>query len=893
MRIIFLSIILIITTGSYLSAQNFTADEQLQGYANIDDDLYFIFDEGNYGIQPKTITVTGTFRNWNQELDDKNWQLKKQENGVWFLKIDNKDFKNIPPLAQFKFRTEVGTWLSPPDNVPNEKSGNLEYMTGHKVPTLSAELRRPTTIWAVLEGMKRPLDKSAYRLTDAQGKEIAIANVLPNTATETLITPAEPLDLTRVYFLEIPAYDLKVFCDFDGWFRDIYSDKPLGANISKDKKTTAFRIFSPRATGMKLYLYKKAANEKAYSTIEMKKDADGVWEYFAKGNLEGVFYDFTVHGSTDPGNLFYETKPMHISDPYARANMDAWGKSRVCKATKPASPLKNGIPKMEDVIAYEVHVQDFTDQLPVDKTLKGTMSAMTISGLKNKGGHKVGFDYLLDLGINVVHLLPVQEYLHFPDEDWKASFKDDEYMIEQGVSEENYQWGYRTTHCFAIENKYRKKDTEFGAEREQFRDLVQAFHDKDIAVIIDIVPNHTGENMAAEDVIFHFGALDKQYYYRTKDFQHIGAYGNEVKTENRPMVQRWLIDQCLHFINEFGIDGFRIDLAGQIDKQTLIALKETIGEDKILYGEPWIASNDPRYEANPDWDWYKEDSPITFFQDDSRNAYKGPVFELNDKKKDRGWAGGKFDERETVMKSLSSQLKDDKTPLSGITYLDIHDNFTLADQFAKSGFDGRIGVDENLYKIATTLLYTTLGPLVTHGGSEMMRTKAHAPLKEVVKTTNAGYKQYFHGKRDTYNHRTANNFVWDNVGTDAKNYGIYCDYANMQAFWKGMNEFRLSEYGKVFRIAAQPNDDYYQFIAPEQESVLGYIVDGKVLVLLNASDKSFNFEVSNLPEGNWKLIANNNTVNINGVKDNSKKIKGGQSQTIKIDSKSLNIWVLE
>jgi pullulanase len=95
----------------------------------------------------------------------------------------------------------------------------------------------------------------------------------------------------------------------------------------------------------------------------------------------------------------------------------------------------------------------------------------------------------------VVHLMPVQEYLHFPDEDWKASFKDDPYMIDQGVALENYQWGYRTTFAMAVESKYRTKGSEPGAERDEFRDLVQAFHDKGIAVIIDIVPNHTGENM--------------------------------------------------------------------------------------------------------------------------------------------------------------------------------------------------------------------------------------------------------------------------------------------------------------------------------------------------------------------------------------------------------------
>ena len=143
----------------------------------------------------------------------------------------------------------------------------------------------------------------------------------------------------------------------------------------------------------------------------------------------------------------------------------------------------------------------------------------------------------------MVHLMPVQEYVHFPTDDWQASFKDDAYMIQQGVSEENYQWGYRTTFAMAVESRYRTKGGEPGTERDQFRDLVQAFHDKGVAVIIDIVPNHTGENMDGGQWFFNFAGIDKQYYYRTKDFEHIGAYGNEVKTEERPMTQRWIIDQ--------------------------------------------------------------------------------------------------------------------------------------------------------------------------------------------------------------------------------------------------------------------------------------------------------------------------------------------------------------
>jgi pullulanase/glycogen debranching enzyme len=489
--------------------------------------------------------------------------------------------------------------------------------------------------------------------------------------------------------------------------------------------------------------------------------------------------------------------------------------------------------------------------------------------------------------------MPVQEYLHFPDDDWKESFKDDEYMLEQGVSEENYQWGYRTSHFFAVESKYRTKGKEPGAERDEFRDLVQAFHDKDIAVIIDIVPNHTAENMDGSELYFNFNVLDKQYYYRTKDFEHIGEYGNEIKTENRPMVQRWLIDQCRAFIDEFGIDGYRIDLAGQIDKQTLKAIKEALGPDIIVYGEPWIGSNDPDFESNPDWDWYKEDSPITFFQDDTRNAFKGPVFDLADKYKDRGWPGGKYDERGNVMKGLSAAFPEDKTPLSGINYLDIHDNYAFADQYGGDDFDGRYAVDQDLYKIAVTLLYTSLGPIVTHGGSEIMRSKASAPLMEVVKETNAGFKIYMHGKRDTYNHRAANRFLWENVGAVPKGKNKN-DYQNMHAFWKGMNAFRLSDYGKVFRVSKSVPEDYYLWITPDEESMLGYVVDEKIFVLLNAGSENAKFTNIKLPDGNWKLIANNQQVDhVNGVKDKKKisELKGGENLHIEMEAESLRIWV--
>lgn len=877
---------------NYYQGQPFMSEQIWLGYAHINDTTHFLFDIGHYKIkEPKRVILNGSFRNWNSNIDDPNWILHRFSKTLYILSVYNRHFYYIPPGSIFKFMIDDGKWAHPRPDTPNLQDGNLIFMYDYHQPHVYAEIRRDRTIWMQLKGVDRSFSPKSYRLTNASGEEIPIASVLPQSQEWTLISPAERIDIRKVYYFSIPEHHLSTLCSFDGWFRDLYSPKKLGAEIEPDG--TYFRIFAPRADTVKLYLYKEADDKEAYQTLIMNQDTDGVWEAFIPENLSGIYYDFTVHGPNDPGNHFYETTPVHISDPYARVSMDTWGKCRVWEATIPANPLKNGIPPMEDVIAYEVHIQDFTDLLPVEDSLKGTIPAMALPGLTNSIGEPIGFDYLVNLGINVVHLMPVQEFLHYPDETWRPAFEHDNFMVGNGVNMENYQWGYRTSHCFAIESRFRQRGTEPGAQRNQLRDLVQAFHDKDIAVIIDIVPNHTAENMDTEPYFFHFNVLDKQYYYRTSNLEHLGEYGNEVKTENRPMVQRWLIDQCKHMIEEFGIDGFRIDLAGQIDKQTLTALRQVLGKDIIIYGEPWIASFDPNFESNPSWDWYKEDSPITFFHDESRTAFKGPVSNPEDKDRDRGYAGGNAELRELVKWGLTCTFPYESSPLSGINYLDIHDNWALADQFAMDNWDGRFGVDEYRFKIAAVLLYTSLGPIVTHGGTEIMRSKGLAELKETIRYTTDGTAVYFHGKRDTYNMRKANQFLWETVGRSAEDEGFYCNFKHMYTFWQGLNRFRLSERGKVFRQAESVPEDYYQWIEPDNQYLLGYIVDKKVMVLINIYDHPLEITVD-IPKGKWMLIGNQEGVNHEeGVEDQAEfmTLTGGKTQAFMLLGAQFKIWI--
>ena len=750
-----------------------------------------------------------------------------------------------------------------------------------QVARLRAEIHGPNAIHFTLTGIERPEEVSAYRLTDGQGSEIPVDAVLPNTASQSLLVPAVDLDPMRVHYLEIPALGLRALVRRDPLFRDLYSPKPLGAVVSDDGTATTFRIFAPRATAVELYLYRAREDrpDKAERVVEMGKDENGVWEAMLAGDLQGTWYDFTVHGPPDPGNWFYETNPVHVSDPYALVSDDSWGKCRVWRDGPPPPPVQGGRPAMEDVVAYEVHVQDFTDLLPVGEADTGTLPAMTRPGLVNAYGQSIGFDYLADLGVNVVHLMPVQEYLNYPDSAWQATFADDSFAKAMAIDRENYQWGYRTTHAFAVESRFRSRDAEPGVQREQFRALVRAFHERGIAVVIDVVPNHTGENMDSRNLLLNFNVLDLPYYYRTDDdLEHIGPFGNEIKSEERPMVQRWILDQLRHWVEVLGVDGFRIDLAGQIDEQTLRRVRRELPQDLIIYGEPWIAPSDPDVRANPDWAWYKADAPITFFQDESRDAFIGSPFDVEQ----RGWAGGDGAARDAAMRALANAYPEEPRATRGISYLDIHDNWALADRYALHDHNGLEGVDLPAVRIAAGLLLTSAGPVVIHGGTEMLRSKGLAPLDE-FEVEAAGGPIWFKGRDDTYNLRAPNRFLWEHLVPGS-------DQEAMRDYWRGLLALRRSDYGRVFRVAEVP-EGHYRWLTPDEPTLLGYVVGGRVLVLANSGphDGTFQFD---LPAGEWRQVGARERVDLRGVDGPQARLRGG-AQEVPVPAGSFLIWVRE
>jgi hypothetical protein len=156
-----------------------------------------------------------------------------------------------------------------------------------------------------------------------------------------------------------------------------------------------------------------------------------------------------------------------------------------------------------------------------------------------------------------------------------------------------------------------------------------------------------------------------------------------------------------------------------------------------------------------------------------------------------------------------------------------------------------------------------------------------------------GGEIHFHGKRDTYNMRRPNQFIWENVGRHDST-GTGNNYLNMMQYWQGLIAFRKSTYGEVFRIGEAPPEGYYHWILPANERQLGYLVDEKVLVLVNTDADAQRFDQVALPEGTWRLIANGEGVNhTRGVPGSDALLQGGQALDFTVPATSLKIWIKE
>ena len=331
----------------------------------------------------------------------------------------------------------------------------------------------------------------------------------------------------------------------------LHSDKALGAIVEND--STIFRLFAPRAKWVKLGLASNGATEDV-DWVLMSPTDDYVWETTLRENLEGSFYWYRLDGPDASGTAF--DKNFKILDPYAKACVGREGPGIVVddKRYPPIKPFR--APSWQDMVILEGHTRDL---------VAGEIGTARPLGFKDLQAavEKEDF-YPSTMGINALELQPIQE--------------------NDSQSSDEYHWGYMTANYFSPASTY-ATDPAAATQIQEFRDLVESIHNRDMAVIIDVVYNHVGEPA-------HLLFVDKRYYFHLEPdggLTNWSGCGNDLRCDT-PMGRRLIIDSLKRFVEFYGVDGFRFDLADLVGKHTLVEIEKelkSIRPDIILIAEPW------------------------------------------------------------------------------------------------------------------------------------------------------------------------------------------------------------------------------------------------------------------------------------------------------------------
>lgn len=670
---------------------------------------------------------------------------------------------------------------------------------------------------------------------------IDIENIDLNDTMITIQT-SETFQLDQHYYLTSNRGS-KIFLIPDGILDSLYSDKPLGYQLENNR--IIFRLFAPRARWVRLVLYQHHA-DKVEEEYPMCRDEDGVWEFIADLDWQNKYYGYRIWGPPGDGEMFDST--VVVADPYSPAVVSQNHYRHPAKTIiLPESNFKWGKDSWQktdwrDLIIYEMHVRDLTAD---GSSGLATEDRGTYAGLI-KSGQTGGLPYITSLGINAVELLPSQDFgnIEIPYLDQSAP----EFNTWNPYARNH--WGYMTSFFFAPESYYSSGGTiEAGAyngsdgrQVREFKEMVKAFHQEGIAVLMDVVYNHVSQ--------YDYQPLkyiDKFYYFRLNQncsFTSVSGCGNDLKTE-RPMARRLILDSVIHWMKEYHIDGFRFDLAKLIDWKTIEAIRDAAREMNphvILIAEPWIPGYDPEGFSDRGW---------AAWNDQIRNGVKGQnphdglgfIF--------GAWQGNnnRASLKRFVMGSLRELGGQFVNMAHSVNYLESHDDHTLGD-FIRIGLGE---VDESqpiedtdrhaklkakqlkLNKLAALFLFTCQGPTMIHQGQEFARSKVIA--QTTVTDTNVG--KIDHNSYNKDNETNWLNFQHAEINVELLNY------------YRGL--IRMRQAHAAF-LRAEIED--FTFIEQPDSLFLTYKIDyqnKKYYVMLNGNTE--NDHHIDLPGGSWGVLA--------------------------------------
>lgn len=494
--------------------------------------------------------------------------------------------------------------------------------------------------------------------------------------------------------------------------RENYYTGPLGPDYAPGG--TCLRLWAPTAEAVTVTLYHKGDGGAVLGTEPLVRGAHGVWSIWLPGEQHGRYYTFavTVNGIT-----------RETGDPYARAAGVNGVRSMIVDLARTAPSgwerdMRPTIPPAQRAV-WEVSVRDFSQDAAsgVRPAWRGKYMAFTQQGttLHGDGIHPTCLNYLKRLGVKYVQLMPIFDF---------GSVDEAKPLLRQ------YNWGYDPTNFNVPEGSYSTDPTRGEVRIRECREMIAALHAAGIGVVIDVVYNHTyrTENPLNNTVPYYFFRQNAD-----GSFSNGSGCGNEFASE-RPMARRYLIDSILYWAKEYHIDGFRFDLMGLYDAESINAVRAALdslpgGRDILLYGEPWQggASQLHRYEANKA-NLAMLNERVGIFCDDTRDAIKGGCFDAREPGYVEGKPGSFWDIGAAVAAWCRSDRLPPHAPSQIVSYVSAHDNFTLWDKllcvrYEKPEFTARDSVALAQNRLAAGIYLTSFGLPFMQAGEEFARTK--------------------------------------------------------------------------------------------------------------------------------------------------------------------------
>ena len=494
--------------------------------------------------------------------------------------------------------------------------------------------------------------------------------------------------------------------------RENYYTGPLGPDYAPGG--TCLRLWAPTAEAVTVTLYHKGDGGAVLGTEPLVRGAHGVWSIWLPGEQHGRYYTFavTVNGIT-----------RETGDPYARAAGVNGVRSMIVDLARTAPSgwerdVRPNIPPAQRAV-WEVSVRDFSQDAAsgVRPAWRGKYMAFTQQGttLHGDGIHPTCLNYLKRLGVKYVQLMPIFDF---------GSVDEAKPLLRQ------YNWGYDPTNFNVPEGSYSTDPTRGEVRIRECREMIAALHAAGIGVVMDVVYNHTyrTENPLNNTVPYYFFRQNPD-----GSFSNGSGCGNEFASE-RPMARRYLIDSILYWAKEYHIDGFRFDLMGLYDAESINAVRAALdalpgGRDILLYGEPWQggASQLHRYEANKA-NLAMLNERVGIFCDDTRDAIKGGCFDAREPGYVEGKPGSFWDIGAAVAAWCRSDRLPPHAPSQIVSYVSAHDNFTLWDKllcvrYEKPEFTARDSVALAQNRLAAGIYLTSFGLPFMQAGEEFARTK--------------------------------------------------------------------------------------------------------------------------------------------------------------------------